>query len=243
MTPSPSVRPGLRLLALGLFLLAAQLRATEGGFSATLPVEQQTAAGLSTLTADERAALDRLVAADLHLARHENSAELDRTFVARRTEAERRQAGLDRLPPEQLARLNDLVAAAIAVRPAPKARPRLPGSEVRGAKTRGEIHGSVSVAYGWGRGGRDFRASSLELNYYDPESRIGLGLRIMTSHGGYPGYFYYPDYYASPDDPFSGPYPDAFYRVDSRARFYQDDGTYLRGPVRGDFTGGGFRHR
>lgn len=242
MTLSPSVHPGLRLLAIGLCLLVAQLRAAEGGFSATLPVEQQTAAGLPTLTADERAALDRLVADDLTFARRENYAELAGTFVTRRTEAERRQAGLDRLPPEQLARLNDLVAAALAIRPAPKARPRLQESEVLGAKTGGEIHGSVSVAYGWGRGGRDFRASSLELNYYDPESRIGLGLRITTTHGGYPGY-YHPGYYASPDDPLPGPYPDAFYRADSRARFYQDDGTYLRGPVRGDFTSGGFRRR
>lgn len=238
MTPSPPVGPGLLLLALGLLLLAAPLRAAEGGFSATLPPEQQDAAGLPTLTADERATLDRLVTDDLTRARRENLAELDGTFVARRTEAERRQAGLDRLPPAQLARLNDLVAAAIAARPAPKARLRLPESEVLGAKTRGEIHGSVSVAYGWGRGGRDSRASSLELNYYDPESRIGFGLRITTTHGGYPGYSY-PDYYDSPYDPFPGPYSDAFYR----AGFYPDAGTYLRGPVRGDFSGCGFRHR
>ena len=242
MTLSPSLRPGLPLLVIGLCLLVAQLRAAAGGFSATLPAEQQAAAGLTTLTVDERAALDRLVADDLILARSENSGDLDDTFVTRRTEAERRQAGLDRLSSEQLVRLNALVAAALARTPAPKARPRLQETEVLGAKTRGEIHGSVSVAYGWGRGGRAFRASSLELNYYDPESRIGLGLRITTTHGGYPGY-YHPGYYASPDDPFPGLFSDAFYRTDTHAMFYQDDGTYLRGPGRGDFTGLGLRHR
>ncbi len=206
MTPSSLARPGLMLLA-GL-LMAISLPAAEvagGGFSATLSAEQKKAAGLATLTADERAALDQLVADDLAYARHENLTVLDGTFVSRRPEAERKSAGLDRLTPEQLARLNELVAAAIAARPQPKERPRLKDSDVL-AKNKPEVHGSVTVGYGWGRGGST-RFGSLYTEYYDPATRLSLGVGLSTFNGSgywgygsdydyaYPGAFYDPWYY------------------------------------------------
>src|SRR6185369_760647 len=114
---------------------------------------------------------------------------------------------------------NELVAAAIAARPTPKERPRLKDSDVL-AKNKPQIHGSVTVAYGWGAGGRDMRAGSLWLDYYDPESRIGLGVGLSTSEGGYYGYYpnyyggaaYYPGYYGTRYYAPSATYYDASYR-------------------------------
>jgi hypothetical protein len=251
MTPSPFSRTALLLLAGVLLLATGPLRAADGGFTATLSLEQKTATGLTTLTADQRTALDQLVADDLAFARRENLTDLGGTFVSRRTEADRKQAGLDRLAPEQLTKLNELVAAALATRPAPKERPRLKESDVLGAKRRGEIHGSVTVAYGWGRGGRDYRAGTLWLDYQDPDGRFGLGLGISTSsgdgfYGNYPGYYYpggyYADYYPGYYDTryYTAPqvYLDASYRVDGRDDFFRGDGSYLCGPRSGGHGGG-----
>lgn len=251
MTPSLLTRPVLRLFA-GLLLLATgPLRAADGGFTATLSLEQQTAAGITTLTAAQRTALDQLVADDLGFARRENLTDLGGSFVSRRTEADRQQAGLDRLAPEQLAKLNELVAAALAARPTPKERPRLKESDVLAAKRRGEIHGSVTVAYGWGRGGRDYRAGSLWLDYQDPDGRFGLGLGISTAAsdgllGYYPGYYYpgsyYADYYPGYYDSryYTAPrvYLDASFRTGDRDDFLRGDGSYLCGPRAGGHGGG-----
>lgn len=256
MTPSPFTRPGLLLLAGWLILATGSLRAAEGGFTATLSLEQKTAAGVTALTDDERTALDLLVADDLAFARRENLTDLGGTFVARRSEADRKQAGLDRLSPEQLAKLNELVAAALAARPTPKERPRLKESDVLSAKRRGEIHGSVTVMYGWGRGGREYRAGSLWLDYQDPDGRFGLGLGISTSdgdgfHGYYPGYYYPGGYYADYHPGYYNPryytaprmYIDASYPADFRGGFFRGDGACLRGSPAGGFGehGGGRR--
>jgi len=256
MTPSRFTRPGLLLLTGWLLFAIGSLRAAEGGFTATLSLEQKTAVGVPTLTADERTALDQLVADDLAFARRENITYLGGSFVSRRTEADRKQAGLDRLAPAQLAKLNELVAAALAARPQPKERPRLKASDVLSAKRRGEIHGSVTVAYGWGRGGREYRAGSLWLDYYDPENRFGLGVGISTSDGDglfgyYPGYYYpggysadnYPGYYDARYDATPRVYLDASYRADDRGDFPRGDGSYLRGPKSGGFGDRGEGHR
>jgi uncharacterized coiled-coil protein SlyX len=234
-------------LITSLMLLAAPLGATEGGFSATLSTGQQVAAGLGTLTTEERRVLDRLVAAEVGLARQETLAGLDGTFASRRSEADRQQAGLDRLMPEQLAALNDLVAAAIAPRPAPKERRRLKESDVVAAKPPPEIHGSVSVTYGWGANGEEFRASSLWLEFHDPGSPISLGVGLSTYDGdGYYGYTpgYYPgpwDYYGPPVYPAPRVYLDAATRGDFGRDFFKVDGASLRGVERGDFSGHGGR--
>lgn len=259
MRPSPFIRPGLLLLSGWLMLASGLLRAAEGGFTATLSLEQKTAAGVTTLTNDERTALDQLVADDLAFARRENLAELGGTFVSRRTEADRKQAGLDRLSPEQLTKLNELVASALAARPTPKERPRLKESDVLSAKRRGEVHGSVTVMYGWGRGGRDYRAGSLWLDYQDPDGRFGLGVGLISAdgdgfYGYYPGYYYpggyyadyYPGYYDTRYYPYAASrvYLDASYRADGRDDFARGDGSYLRGPRSGGFGGhGGGRRR
>ena len=246
MTLATVTRRWLAPLAAGMLLATAPLVAATGGFTATLSAEQREAAGLPLLSPDERAALDQLVADDLAFARREKLTILDDTFIARLPEISRKQAGLDRLKPEQLAKLNELVAAAIAARPTPKERPRLKEKDVLGNR-RPEIHGSVTVAYGWGAGGRDFRAGSLWLDYYDPASRVGVGVGITSISGagyyGYPFYDYYPDrsYY-----PASYTYTDYYspapiFISSGSGGGFRGDGACLRG-VGGGGRGGGRRH-
>lgn len=252
MTLSSFTRLRSAIVACGLWLVIAG--PGFAGFIATLSNSDKAAIGLDGLAEDEWVALDDLVAEDLAFARRENLKDLDSTFIGRRSEADRKQAGLDRLTAEQLAKLNELVAAAIAKRPTPKQRPRLKESDVL-AKRRGEIHGSVSLTYGWGAGGRDYRAGALWLDYYDPESRVGIGVGIATSEGG-PGYFYpgyYPGYYR--DGYWPGYYdydfpraPIQFYGFDNRADFrggglMMNDGSCFRAIPAGGFGGRGGRRR
>jgi hypothetical protein len=251
MTPSSVTRLGLRFLAGCVLIAGGALDAAEGGFSATLSSEQREVAGLNGLDETERAALDQLVADDVSVARREQLTMLDDTFLARRDAVARKQAGLDRLTPAQLAKLNELVAAAIAARPTPKARPRLKESDVV-VKRRGEIHGSVTLSYGWGAGGRDFRAGSLWLDYYDPESRIGIGVGITSIEGG--GYYgFRPGPYRDRFYP-AGDFDDDYYAPsplylgwdggDSRSAGFQGDGACFRAVPTGGFggRGGGRRH-
>jgi hypothetical protein len=201
-------------LAAGCLWLVVAAPLAFGGFSATLSPTEKSSLGLDALSVEERALLDQLVAEDLALARRENPAALAGTFASRLDEAARKQAGLDRLTPAQLAALNERVAAAVANRPAPRERPRLKQADVLAAKKRGEIHGSVTLAYGWG-GGREVRAGSLWLDYYDPENRFGLGVGITTVNGdGF--YGYHPGYHSGRyfHDPY---YPADFYYDDFRA--------------------------
>ena len=226
MTASPFSHPGRVFVAFCLWLVVA-LPGFAGGFTATLSTADKAAVGLDGLSMEEWEALDQLVSEDLSYARREKLTELPDTFVGRRDEAARKQTGLDKLTAGQLAKLNELVAAAIAARPTPKERPRLKESDVLAARRRGEIHGSVSVTYGWGAGGRDYRAGALWLDYYDPESRVGLGVGLSTSEGGY-GYYpgYYPGYYRG--------YGQGYYDYD----FYRTPVVFYDGPDRGDFRGG-----
>jgi hypothetical protein len=196
MLPFRVIRSGVLLAGL-LATLGTPLRASDGGFTATLSREQRVAAGLDQLNAEETAALDRLVAADLAEARELQVPRLRESFIARRSEAERKEAGLDRLSPEQLAKLDELVAAALAARPVPKDRPRLKDSDVRSATGRLQVHGGVSMTYGTG-GGRSFRGVSSWVNYYDPVTGIGLGVGLARASGdGLYGYYPYPYYYGA----------------------------------------------
>ncbi|MDI1336663.1 MAG: hypothetical protein PSU94_10840 [Lacunisphaera sp.] len=182
------------LLVLAAAFLAGQAQAADGGFGATMSADQQAAAGLTQLSPVERVVLDQLVAGELASIRRTEPAELAGTFISRRTEIERKSAGLDRLTEAQLAKLNEYAASALAARAKPKERPRLKENEVLAAAKKNEIHGSVTVAYGWGRDGRDMWAESLQLNYYDPESRVGIAVGLSNFTGnGYYGYS--PDYF------------------------------------------------
>ncbi len=228
----------------GLLGLVVSLSAASGGFTSRLPAEKLTAAGLAQLSDAERIALDRLVANDLALLRGSEATTLPGSFVDRRTEAERPSAGLDRLTESQLEKLNEFIAFVLTPRPPPKPRPRLKESDVLEAARQNRIHGSVSVAYGWGRGGREMWAESLWLDYYDPVTGLGLGLGLSNFTGdGYDGY--YPGYY--PDYDGGGSYAPAPVFIESRnwgSGFGPGQGQSFRGPHDGPSFGhgGGRRH-
>lgn len=191
MPPSRPVLSLARRAAFAGCLLAAAtlLAAAEGGFITTLSPEQQTAAGLSTLAPAERAALDQLVASEMSESRLAEGKVLSGTFVSRRTETERREAGLDRLSAAELARLDELIVNALLSRPKPKERPRLKDDDIVSARIRPEVHGSLSLTYGWS-GGRDFRGAELWLDYFIPEIGLSLGFGLTRYSGGF-----FQDYY------------------------------------------------
>lgn len=173
-----------------------------GGFTATLSSQQQSAAGLTRLSADEQTALNTLVAREVSLARQGNVKAFAGTFSSRRKPAERAATGLDRLSAEEIEQLDLLVANAIAAGPAQPTLPRrLKPSDVA-RRDRLEIHGEVTLAYGWG-GGREMRAGSVYTEIYDKETGVTLGLGYSQFSGD--GWWRY-------DDPYCYDYdlPDRF---------------------------------
>lgn len=227
------------VLAVWLLAFSTLLHAGTGGFTATLSSDQQSAAGLLTLSAPERAALDQLVAAELALVRQGELRYLASAFFNRRTEAERRAAGLDRLKPAEQTRLNELVAAALAIRPKPKERPRIKDDDILIAAPKPEIHGAVSLAFGWGGGGT-YRASSLWLDYFDPASGLGLGIGLanVSGHGFYG---YYPTYFGTGDYGLEPAFFDTSYRNALRDAFSYSSGQSFCAPVSGELAGRGHR--
>jgi len=229
-----------RGLLLGSLLAAtAALHGADGGFAATLSADQQAAAGLTTLSPVEQLTLDQLVAGELSSVRRADATELTGSFISRRTEAERQAAGLARLSAPQIEKLNEFVAAALAAHPRPKERPRLKDSDVLAAKPI-EIHGEVTVGYGWGGGGT-VRYGSLMLNYYDPNSRVGISIGVAQANGSglygfYPGYYGYGGYYDASPFLSDTPYRDLLARDD----FSYSNGQSFRSGY-GDFSGRGWR--
>lgn len=189
---------GLLLAAFLAFAAAAFAADGAGGFIVTLSSEQQSAAGLTRLSADEQTTLNTLVAREVSLARQGNVKAFAGTFSSRRKPAERATAGLDRLSPAELEQLDLLVATAIAAGPTKPTLPRrLKPSDVA-RNDRLEVHGEVTLAYGWGRGGRDMRAGSLYTEIYDKETGVSVGLGYSQFSGD--GWWSYGDPYYYDDD-------------------------------------------
>ncbi|WP_438481761.1 hypothetical protein [Oleiharenicola lentus] len=176
-------------------VLTLSAHAAVGGFSATLSNDQQLDAGITLLTIEQRTALDRFVANELGQIKSGKVEEFDGSFVSRRSDDELKTAGLTQLSASQLTKLNEYAAAILDYR-APRERPRLKDSDVFSAKRKPEVHGEVTLAYGWGSGGREMRAGSMYVNYYDPASRVGIGIGVSQIEGdgffGYPGYGFNP---------------------------------------------------
>ena len=229
------------ILAGCLLVFVPSLPAATAGFATTLSASEQAAAGLTLLSDAERAALDQFVALDLAAMRQDEPGAFIGTFAGRRSDAELKVAGLDRLKPVELTRLNELVAAAIAVHPKPKTRPRIKDDDVINAAAKPEIHGSLSVTVGTGGRGRNFWGSTLTMDYFDPASGLGLSIGLSNFsgkgfYGFYPGY-YGPGYLS--DFPFGY---DAFYRGMSRDDFTAGDGQSFRTLSSRDVYGFGRRH-
>ena len=228
-TFAPSLPTILRVLLMGFVLVVANgMRAqnSQGGFTATLSSEQKNTSGLSTLTPEERDALDQLVKIEVAQARNEGATEWEGTLATRHTDAELHQAGLDRLTPEQLKKLNALIASAVAASPKPRDRPRLKDSDVF-AQSKPQVHGEISLTYGRTSGGGEIRGGSMWVDYYDPKSGISLGVGISRFSGtGLWGLYPYPSYYDfgpgyGYDDGFG--YYDASFRQAGRMGILDDD--------------------
>lgn len=195
MFPLRVLRPCLWLAGV-LAILAPALRAADDGFTATLSADEHRETGLIGLTGEELKALDELVGAELTQARQSGDNALPGTLADRHPGEPAQAAGLDRLTPDQLNRLDELITASMYVRPLPRERPRLAGLDravltEEGSRLR--MHGGMSLTVGGGSGG-SFHGASAWMSYYDPVT--GLGLSVSYSRYSGPGLPYaYPDNY------------------------------------------------
>jgi hypothetical protein len=240
MIPFRVIRSGLLLTGLLLSLGLPLLAATDS-FTATLSGEEQAAAGLNILTDAELETLDQLVADDLIRARQLKTSALHGSLGTRHPEAKIAAAGLDRLTPEQLARLNELVDKAVYARPQPRERPRLKESDVLSEQGRLQVHGGMSFTYGWAGGGRNFRETAAWVSYYDPVTGLGLGFGFSNFSGDSPYGYYMGDYYSRGVYPAAASYYSARPRttflsagqtdsLDVRHVDFRGDGAGLRSP-------------
>ena len=183
-----SLARGLAALLLAGLCAAASRAADDARFSATLSAEQRTETGLDRLTSDEVAVIDALVHQDQDTADRYADNPVRRTaFSARRTARERDLAGLASLTPAEVGQLDRFVALRIPPRPAPA--PFLPFDRVQldegGLAPRRagpEIHGSLTLAYGWSRGG-SVRGAESHVTYADPRHRFALSIGYAEYHG------------------------------------------------------------
>jgi hypothetical protein len=190
------MRPPLFALVVVAALFAcAPVIAAEGGFISTLSTTQQSAVGLTHLSAAEQTVLNTLVAREVSLARQGNVRGFAGTFSSRRRPEEKSAAGLDRLSAAELAQLDQLVANAIAAGPVVPATPQKLTNKDVARTDRLEIHGEISLAYGWGSGGRDMRAGSIYTEIYDRQTgtTVGIGYSQVSGNGAW-GYGYPYDY-------------------------------------------------
>jgi hypothetical protein len=179
--PSPvspvarTARCWLAGLLLGLGGLRGSAAEDDPRFSQSLTPAQRTEAGLTQLSDDNIAVIDALVRQEEAVALRKNLP-LSGIFSARRTAHERSIAGLERLTPEQLARLDqlitrrtspDLPTLSAEVGGPPAAIRRLPGPRERPL----EVHGSVSLTYGWSKAG-EIRGGSMVVSVQDPSRRF-----------------------------------------------------------------------
>src|SRR5204863_380104 len=123
-------------------------------------------------------------------------------FTQRYSEVESREAGLDRLTPAQLAKLDELITAALAAAPPPSSplqpreRPRLRDDAILSEKGRLQVHGGMSLTFGTAGGGRNFREIGGWISYFDPVTGLGLSFSYSRYSGdGFPGYSSGRDYY------------------------------------------------
>lgn len=158
------------------------------GFSDDLVPADRAASGIVQLTAPELAQLNAYVARDITLARDGGVSGFDGSFSQRLTVEQRTRAGLERLTPAQMAKLDDLVAFAIAhpaplraVYPAHPAATPTPAASVA-VPWKPEIHGDVSLTLGGGHGS-SFYGGGMDLNVFDPDGRFSVTVSLGEIKG------------------------------------------------------------
>jgi hypothetical protein len=181
-----SLRGGFGVAAL---LIAATLFAAdeEPRFSSTLTGTQRTEAGFAQLSDDNIAVIDALVRQDEAALRRQSQALRPGNFSQRRTAHETEIAGLARLSAEQRGKLDEFVArrssAAIPeltaeVGRAPSVRPVVE----QAARPALEVHGSVSLTYGWSKGGNT-KGGEMVVSVQDPARRFALTVSYAEYRG------------------------------------------------------------
>lgn len=185
----------LRFLALVALasILTTPAWAAGPGFSATLSEEEKNATGVGRLSATQQAALDEQIERDITLARQGNVVGFAKTFSIRRTPEQASAIGLDQLTSQEVDRLDQRVAYAIAHRPPvsfsyQKSEPQ-PASDISVKVTRPplEIHGQVTLEYGQ-CGDDSFYGGSFDVICYDPVSRLTIMIGASSYRGHLPFY-------------------------------------------------------
>ncbi len=195
--PPPSRIAGL----LGMALLAGNLAQAQftldRPFTETLATEERSTSGLAKLSPKQIEDLNRQITKELSLARQGDVRGFSTSFSQRRTDAQRKAAGLDLLTDAELNALDGVIARVMA-------RPSLPGTvarvtsidSVETSRIKPQVHGEVSLTYGMASGGRSFYGGSMALTYEDPVSGLSTAIQYSRFRGdgvffggyGYGGY-------------------------------------------------------
>jgi hypothetical protein len=173
-------------------LLVVAVHAEQAGFISTLSEENKTAVGFARLTPAQQTALNAQIQSEIAIARQGDTVAFSTSFSHRRTPQQRKDAGLDRLMTPELARLDTLVATAVAAKPAP-AGPTLttplattatPSSDwVDITPRKMEVHGEVTLAYMWGSGGQRGYGASMVTTATDPSGKFSFTVALSQFRG------------------------------------------------------------
>jgi hypothetical protein len=187
----PTIASGfLRAAVACAALLAAAASAAEIRFCEELSPQERAVSGIQRLSPSQVAALDRLVAHDVTLARQGAVTGFSSEFSDRRTDQERAIAGISQLSPAERASLDVLAAKAIALPPPPSDtftyQPPAPAPGMVDVKVSSppklEVHGDLSFTVGGGHGS-SFYGTSEDLFVTDPLGKFTLGLGFSEYHG------------------------------------------------------------
>lgn len=175
--------PGfIRGLIAAVLLLAVSARAESTTFMSTLTEENKTATGLVKLTPEQLASLDAQIQREISVAHQGDTPAFSTSFTRRRSPQQRKEAGLDQLMTPEIRRLDELVALAVATKPAPMGptitKPFVstpPGGDwVEITPKKLEVHGEVTLAYMWGSGGRSGYGASMATTVSDPDGKFAF---------------------------------------------------------------------
>ncbi len=197
MLANPSVlRLARGTFALAVALVALRAAAADFSFTSGLSREQRTASGVSKLTADEVAELDRLVAADVASAHAGGVTGFSSTFSARRSPQERAETGIGGLSESEVKTLDVLAASAIALGPPPEQMfsysppkaevARVPPSKAKTTDVeapRLEVHGDLSFTVGGSGHGRSFYGTSDDIAVVDAKDGFSLDVGFEEFKG------------------------------------------------------------
>ena len=156
------------------------------GFTAGWTAEERVAMGWEKLSAGERAALEKLIAKEVTLARQGNVTAFAGTFISRRNEEERTAAGLGALSTSEKYQLDRLVARALATLPAqpPVTVARsAAGVEVMVTPFKWVAHGFVQLEYGWGSGDREYKAATVAVTQENPRTGTAFTFAYTVMDG------------------------------------------------------------